>query len=124
MKTHKDLRAWQFSIQLAQRIYVLTSKYPPDERFGLTSQMRRAAVSIAANIAEGAARQSTREFLHFLHVARGSVSELRTEVEISRSIGMIPEPAFLEVARMIDRQGRLVQGLIRAVGNTGRRINV
>lgn len=124
MKTHKDLRAWQFSIQLAQRIYVLTSKYPPDERFGLTSQMRRAAVSIAANIAEGAARQSTREFLHFLHVARGPVSELHTEVEISRSIGMIPEPAFLEVARMIDRQGRLVQGLIRAVGNTGRRINV
>lgn len=76
MKSHKDLDVWRSAIQLAKSVYDVTRSYPKDEVFGLVVQMRRAAVSIASNIAEGAARQGDKEFVRFLYLALGSASEL------------------------------------------------
>jgi four helix bundle protein len=76
---HKDLDLWKKSMNLVVLIYDITSKFPSDERFGLTSQMRRAAVSIPSNIAEGAARKGDKEFIQFLMIALGSLSELETQ---------------------------------------------
>jgi four helix bundle protein len=86
MKTHKDLDVWKLAIAFAGDIYQHTEKYPKNEVFGITSQMRRATVSIGANIAEGAARKSKKEFVHFLYIALASASELDTLIEICRKI--------------------------------------
>lgn len=75
-KPHKRLEVWQMSVHLVVEVYRLTSAYPDAERYGLISQMRRAAVSVASNIAEGAARQTKKEFANFVHIARGSLSEI------------------------------------------------
>ncbi len=83
MKSHKELNVWKDAMQLASNIYQLTSNYPKDEIFGINSQMRRAAVSIPSNIAEGSARGSRKEYIRFLYIAAGSVSELETQLELS-----------------------------------------
>ncbi|HWH53498.1 MAG TPA: four helix bundle protein [Gemmatimonadaceae bacterium] len=79
----RDLIVWQKAMAIAEQVYAVTHQFPPDERFGLVAQCRRAAVSIAANIAEGHGRRSTAFFIHFLRIARGSVSELDTELELA-----------------------------------------
>ena len=78
--THRDLVAWQLSMDLVEQIYLLTASFPSCEKFGLVSQMRRAAVSVPSNVAEGAARNSSKQFLQFLFIARGSLSELQTQI--------------------------------------------
>ncbi len=83
VKHYKELVVWQKAMALVKLVYVLTAKFPADERFGLVSQMRRAVVSVASNIAEGQARHSTREFLHFLSHASGSLAELDTQLLLS-----------------------------------------
>lgn len=83
MKSHKDMDVWNKAIDFSEIIYRLTKDYPREESFGLVSQMRRAAVSIAANVSEGAARNSRKDFIRFLYIARGSASELDTLLEIS-----------------------------------------
>ena len=93
---HKDLDVWKKSMDLVVLIYDLTSKFPSDERFGLTSQMRRAAVSIPSNIAEGAARKSNKEFLQFLSIALGSLSELETQYILSKRLHFITDHEGLE----------------------------
>jgi len=112
-RTHKDLVVWQESIKLCTAIYSTTRSFPASERFGLTSQMRRAAVSISSNIAEGAARGSTREFVRFLHYARGSVAELETQIEIARGCGLGEPPA--EVDDLSRSVGRMLNALIRSL---------
>ena len=87
-RAHKDLRVWQSAIALVEDVYRLTSTFPRDEQFGLTSQMRRAAVSVPSNIAEGSARQSTKELLHFLSMAAGSLAELDTQLEIALRLNL------------------------------------
>ncbi|MBP6855455.1 MAG: four helix bundle protein [Candidatus Pacebacteria bacterium] len=91
MRTFKDLTVWQKSIELVLYIYSVTDKFPSTEVYGLTSQMRRAAVSIASNIAEGYSRNSTKEFIQFLAVALGSCSEIETQVEISKKLAYLDE---------------------------------
>ena len=86
-KPHKKLEAWKKAIEFTARIYRLTENLPESEKFGLTAQMRRAAVSVASNIAEGAARNTKKEFTRFLHTAQGSLSELDTQVIICRELG-------------------------------------
>lgn len=86
MKTHKDLDVWQKSIVLVENIYALTSFFPKEEIYGITNQMRRAAVSISSNIAEGSARQGNKEFANFLYIALGSLSELETQLIISKNL--------------------------------------
>ena len=87
VKTHKDLDVWKLAIDFVTKIYLRTDDFPKNEEFGLKSQIRRAVVSIPANISEGAARNSTKEFLQFLHISLGSLSELETLLIIQRILG-------------------------------------
>ena len=89
MKTHKDLEAWQNSIELVVRVYQLTEQFPKHEIYGLTNQVRRAAISVPSNIAEGAARKNAREFIQYLYVALGSLSELETQWIIAGKLDYI-----------------------------------
>ena len=89
MLIHKDLDIWKLGIELVERVYEITNRFPKNEIYGLISQMRRAAVSIPSNISEGAARSSTKEFVQFLYVALGSLSELETQAIIAEKLGYI-----------------------------------
>ncbi len=110
IESHKDLIVWQKAIKLAGRVYAATRQLPSEERYGLNSQLRRAAVSIPSNIAEGAARKNRAEFLQFLHIARGSLSELETQMLITVQQDLVSsEMAGLED---IAEVGRLLNGLI------------
>lgn len=108
-KPHERLEAWRISMQLAKSVYELTAGFPADERFGLTQQMRRAAVSIPSNIAEGAGRNGTKEFLHFIGISRGSLAEMETQMQLAVMLDFIKQdhPAF----ELADRAGRLITGL-------------
>jgi len=108
-RNHRTLKAWQEAIELVDAIYSATAEFPADERFGLTSQLRRAAVSVPANIAEGFARTGTRELLHFLSIASGSLSELDTLTEIARRQGLLARAKSL--TEQIDRVSALVLAL-------------
>lgn len=98
---HKDLDLWKKSMDLVETIYKLTQAFPDSEKFGLTSQMRRAAVSIPSNIAEGAARKGDKELIHFLHIALGSLSELETQYLIAIRLAFIKNEETIE-EQMID----------------------
>ncbi len=89
MKTHKDLEIWQKGIDLVENIYSHSRKFPQEEIYGLTAQMRRSAISIPSNIAEGAARQSDKEFIQFLYISLGSLSELETQCLIGHRLGYL-----------------------------------
>lgn len=90
MRNHENLRAWQYSMDLVEVIYKESASYPSDERFGLINQLRRAAVSVPSNIAEGAARGSDADFIRFLYIARGSLSEVQTQLKIANRLGFSP----------------------------------
>lgn len=89
VRTHKDLEIWKMGIELVEKIYKGTNVFPREEIYGITSQMRRAAVSIPSNIAEGVARNSRKEFIQFLYISLGSLSELETQVIIANKIGYL-----------------------------------
>jgi four helix bundle protein len=110
-RNHKDLIVWQKSVALASKIYSATRKFPDEERFGLSSQMRRSAVSIASNIAEGAGRNRRGEYIRFLDIARGSASELETHVLVTTDLQLL-DPA-LHVDEDVAEVGRLLAMLIR-----------
>ena len=118
MKTHRDLEVWQRSMRLVQQIYQFTSNFPNGERFGLTSQMRRAAVSIPSNIAEGAARGTTREFCYFLRIARGSLAELETQVIVSVNLGCHEKDSLL--SEEIQSQFKMINSLISSLKKSER----
>ena len=115
MGTHRDLTAWQKSMELASTVYRHTQQFPAEERFCLTGQMRRAAVSIPANIAEGAARGTGKEFLRFLYIARGSLAELETLALVSSEVGVAEPGSTEELTSAISRLSALIQGLIESV---------
>lgn len=103
---YRSLVIWRKSIEMAKLIYVLTQKLPDSERHGLVRQMRRAAISIPSNIAEGNARQSRRDYVHFLTMARGSLAELDTQLTIAVELKMLSSiepvrPSMQEIARML-----------------------
>jgi four helix bundle protein len=91
IKSYKDLEVWQRSMNLVKQVYVLTNKLPKEELYGLTSQIRRAAVSIPSNIAEGSERQGTKELMQFINVALGSAAELETQLIIAHEVGYIDQ---------------------------------
>src|SRR5690606_35660521 len=91
MKTHKDLEVWKKSIELVTEIYQVTKNFPKEEIYGLTSQIRRSAVSVPSNIAEGAARQFNKEYIQFLYIALGSLMELDTQLIIAKNNDFIDE---------------------------------
>jgi four helix bundle protein len=114
-KSYRDLEVWQKSIELAEQVYRLSAKFPPEEKFGLTSQLRRSAASVAANIAKGAERQGTREFLQFLGVAGGSLAEAETFLILAARLGLLSEAEtgpLLELAAIV---GRMLNGLKRSL---------
>ena len=115
MKTHKELDVWQVSVELAKEVYQVTRGFPKDEQFGLVAQMRRSAVSIPSNIAEGAARQGTKEFIQFLYVAVGSASELDTQLEIARAIGACQPSQLEQTQKAVVRVTMMLRGLIRSL---------
>lgn len=112
-RKHHDLESWKAAIDLVKQVYSLTSTFPPHENFGLTSQLRRAAVSVPSNIAEGCARFTDREFLHFLGIARGSLSELETQLIIARELGYLQDDAF--PTERLEKAFSLLGGLINHV---------
>jgi four helix bundle protein len=115
MRPHENLDVWVKAVDFVVTIYRLTDCFPKEERFGLTSQIRRAAVSIPANIAEGAARRSAREFAYFLSVAQGSASELNTELLISWKLGYLQQTDYLKLCASSDDIGRMITGLVKYV---------
>lgn len=110
MRNYQELEAWQHSMILTESIYRITASFPENERFGLTSQMRRAAISIPFNIAEGHGRESGQDFKRFLLIARGSLSELETQLKIAQRIGLYVEDETVET--QIQRVFSLLNGLI------------
>jgi len=112
-RAHERLDAFRLSRELALELYRCTANFPQDERFGLVSQIRRAVVSIPANIAEGAARRSKREFSRFLLNARGSATELRLLLDIAHETGNLAEEDFRRSEQKLDRVFAMTSGLIR-----------
>jgi four helix bundle protein len=108
----KKLQLWKSSMNLTTEIYKLTRNFPESERYGLSSQMQRASVSIPSNIAEGFGRESTKELLRFLYTARGSLMELSTQLEICNNLGYLPEEEHSSIQRLADEVNRLLNGLI------------
>ena len=117
METHKNLRVWQQSIEMVTSIYKMTMTFPKDEVFGLVSQMRRAAVSVPSNIAEGYARGSDREKLHFLRISSGSMSEIETQLMLSLNLGYIGQDAYDILSEQITSVWKQLNSLISSVKN-------
>ncbi len=113
--THKDLDVWKDSMDLVCSIYRITKAFPRDELYGLVSQLRRASVSILANISEGAARQSTKEFIHYLSISRASLSEVEAEVMISQRLEYITQEQCMNLLNEIESVGVRLSGLIRSL---------
>ena len=113
MRPHHRLEAWMKAIDLVTDLYKCTERFPDTERYGLTKQLRRAAVSIAANIAEGAGRRSKKEFAHFLSNSQGSASEVETELIIAHKLGYLDEKTFTRLLTQLDLISRLITGLGR-----------
>ena len=115
MRPHQKLDLWRKAIDFVLAIYRLTERFPKEEKFGLTSQMRRAAVSVAANIAEGAARTSVKEFMQFLSHSQGSASEVDTELVIAFRLGYLPEKDYLDLSEDLDDIGRMLTRLSQSL---------
>ncbi|MCW5652549.1 MAG: four helix bundle protein [Hydrogenophaga sp.] len=109
MRNYRELVAWQVSFALARRIYEITEAFPRNEMFGLTSQLRRAAVSIPSNLAEGAGRSTRKEFAHFVTMARGSLNEMETQVLLAKELGFVQGAD--DLALDIERLFALLNGL-------------
>jgi four helix bundle protein len=120
-ESYRDLIAWQKAMVLVRSVYVVTASWPVEERFGLTSQVRRAAVSVPANIAEGSGRSGNREFRHGLSVAHGSLCELETQLLIGIDLGLCEPEQGDQVLAQAAEVGRIIRGLIRRLdGGNGR----
>ena len=111
VKSYTELIAWQKAMDLVEAAYVLSAGFPREELYVTTSQIRRAAISIPSNIAEGQGRWNTGEFIHFLGIAHGSLCELETQARIAPRLKFVPETATEPVLRLAAEVGRLIHGL-------------
>jgi four helix bundle protein len=112
LRSHKDLEVWQLAMDLASEIYAITARFPKEELYGLSMQARRCAVSIPSNIAECAARKSTKEFIQYLHVALGSVAELETQLLLAKKMSFIGDNRSFD---MLEQVRKMLVGLLRAL---------
>ena len=112
-RSYRNLVIWERGMALSRQIYLCTRQMPDGERYGLTSQMRRASVSVPSNIAEGFGREGQKEFLRFLRIAQGSLNELSTQYELATTMGMIPSNPV--VIRLIEETDRILRAFIRSV---------
>ncbi|MGB9031414.1 MAG: four helix bundle protein [Acidobacteriaceae bacterium] len=111
----RDLKAWQLSMALARKIYALTEGFPEKEKFGLTSQIRRAAISVPSNIAEGRGRKTDRSFAQFLTQARGSLYELQTQIELAGDLGFLDLQKAQSILAEAAEAARVINALLGAV---------
>ena len=119
INSYRDLRVWQAGIALAENCYRLTKPFPRDELYGLVAQMRRAAVSIPANIAEGYGRDSTNSYTHFLRVAQGSLKEVETHLILSERLGMAKGDETAPILIDCEELGKMLRALIRKLEGRG-----
>ncbi len=115
MKTHKNLQVWQKSISFVTSIYELTKNFPKEEIYCIVNQLRRAAISIPSNIAEGSARKNTKEFLQFLYVSLGSAAELETQLIISMNLDYINKNDADSLQNKLEEIIKMLTGLIKAL---------
>jgi four helix bundle protein len=113
--SYKDLIAWKRSMELVAAIYDATDRFPSHEQYGLVSQLRRAAVSVPSNIAEGKCHYSNRDFVRFLRHARGSLAEIETQVLIAQQRAYLSDATVMKLAERLDELGRILSGLIRSL---------
>lgn len=119
MKDFKDLKVWQKAHELTVSIYTVSRTFPREEIYGVTSQLRRAAVSIGANIAEGCGRRSDGEFVRFLQIARGSSSEVEYHLLLSRDLKFMPESGFETLQKKLSEVQRMLTSLVSAIEQRG-----
>ena len=117
LKNYKDLKVWQKAYQLCITIYKLTKHFPKEEQYGLTSQIRRSAVSVPSNIAEGYGRKTTQEYMQSLYIAYGSHCELETQIMLSKDLGYIKSDDFQKLQRYIGDVERMLKALIKSLQN-------
>ena len=115
VKNYKDMLVWQKGVEIADATYSLTKNFPTDERFGLSQQMHRSAVSVPSNIAEGFCRQHTKEYVQFCHIALGSCAELETQLLIAKRRGFVEEDKFVFLQDLIDHESKMLMNLIRSL---------
>jgi four helix bundle protein len=115
IRSYRDLRVWQEGMGVAEACYLLTKRFPKDELFGMTSQIRRAASSVPANIAEGYGRNSKGDYIQFLRISQGSLKELETHLTLSRRVGLLGESETKTVLEDCDRLGKMLHRLIRSL---------
>jgi four helix bundle protein len=115
IKSYKELDVWKKGIEIVDVVYKMTGKFPKEERYGLTTQMQRAAVSIASNIAEGFARQHTKEYQQFCYIALGSCAELETQLIIAQRRNYVSSEAFSELEDYLDHESRMLMNLIKSL---------
>ncbi len=118
VKNYRDLIVWQKAMDLVTQVYQATERFPQKEVFGLTNQIRKAAVSIPSNIAEGQGRNTDRDFRHFLSIARGSLQEVETQLEIARRLGYLHKEELFDIIEQSSEVARLINGLSRALVDT------
>jgi four helix bundle protein len=112
---HRDLIVWQKALQLAVAIYHATAAFPRAEAFGLTAQLRKAAVSVPSNLAEGSARRTSADFLSFLHIARGSQAEVDTQLRLALALGYLSDRTATDLLAQTDEVGRLLTAVIHGI---------
>lgn len=113
MKSHRDLDVWKVSMELVTEVYSCTKHFPREEQYGLTSQLRRAVISVVSNIAEGAARQGKKEFIHFLYCSLGSAAEIEAQLECAKRLSYVSEVDVEAATDLRERVAQLLYGLIK-----------
>ncbi len=115
VRDYKDLLVWQQGIELVDKIYLITDKFPKQELYGLTNQMRRSAVSIPSNISEGFVRNHSREYIQFLYIALGSCAELDTQLVIAKNRNYVTQGKYSELTEYINHEIRMLVSLINSI---------
>jgi four helix bundle protein len=118
MNSYRDLIVWQKSMYLVKMVYLLTNRLPKDEQYSLTSQLKRSAISVVSNIAEGYGRQHKREYIHFLQISRGSLFELQTQLEIAVMVGYLNTDQLTEVNEIGVEIEKMLNSLIKKLSNS------
>jgi four helix bundle protein len=114
-RPHRDLEVWQKAMDFVLEVYSITSRFPKSEAYGLTSQLRRASISIPSNLAEGAGRKGNKEFMHFLNIAQGSISEFDTQLELAYRLQYINKQDYSNLINRVTEISNMLYGLAKAL---------
>jgi four helix bundle protein len=120
MNNYKTLKVWQISRELTNEVYLITKKFPSEEKWNLLSQLRRSSISIISNIAEGCGRQTNRDFIRFLIISKGSSFELESQIIISKDLGYLTDNEEEKILSLIQKVQNMLHGLILSLENEER----